>query len=333
MTVSPFRLQWSSTSGLNFDAFNSPLTVQEPNHSIIDEDSLSEDGLPQVWEEDFDPNVVIDRHRLANYRNRTIRVVTIWSKPFVQPKPRKLGAPEALKIDRFEGFCVDLLEEISRIVGFKYDIHIVYDGIFGTKIGEMPPQKVVVLSRRPLSNRIERRIETRKLQVWNGLIGEILNNTADLVMAPLTVNYLRAQVVEFSEPFLTFGLSLIIKKPGKQKPGSLSFLRPLSNAVWFTIFGAWITVSLGLYVIARISPTEWQVKTDPVTKKKYFDRRFTLGNSVWISFAAFVQQVLFNVTLLCWVQFLNNNQEYAFRVWISHLEHLEPAFLSPSGGL
>ncbi|VDL57446.1 unnamed protein product [Hymenolepis diminuta] len=282
--------RWSSTSGLNFEAFKPPLTDQDLDSPGVDEEFPNEDGLPQTWEEDFDPNVIIDRQRLADYRNRTIRVVTIWSKPFVQPKPRKLDAPEPRGLDRFEGFCVDLLEEISKIVGFKYEIHIVYDGIFGSKIGELPPEKVVVLSRRPLSNQIERRIETRRLQVWNGLIGEILNNTADLVMAPLTVSYTRAQVVEFSEPFLAFGLSLIIKKPGKQKSGSLSFLRPLSNAVWFAIFGAWLTVSLGLYVIARISPTEWQIKTDPVTKKRYFNRRFSLGNSVWISFAAFVQQ-------------------------------------------
>lgn len=287
-----FQLQWSPSTHLNFDAFKPRLIEKEPDTAPKEsEDFESGEHLPQVWEEDFDPSVVIDRQRLADYRNRTIRVVTIWSKPFVQPKPRKLGAPEARGIDRFEGFCVDLLEEISKIVGFKYDIHIVYDGIFGTKIGELPPQRVEVLSRRPLSNLVDRRVETRRLQVWNGLIGEILNNTADLVVAPLTVNYLRAQVVEFSEPFLAFGLSLIIKKPGKQKSGSLSFLRPLSNAVWFAIFGAWITVSLGIYVIARISPTEWQVTIDPVTGKRYYNRRFTLGNSAWISFAAFVQQV------------------------------------------
>lgn len=217
--------------------------------------------------------------------------MTIWSNPFVQPKPRKLGAPNPVGIDRFEGFCVDLLEEISKIVGFKYEIHIVYDGIFGTKVGELPPEQVEVLSRRPLSNKIERRIETRRLQVWNGLIGEILNNTADLVIAPLTVNYFRAKVVEFSEPFLAFGLSLIIKKPGKQKSGSFSFLHPLSDGVWLAILGAWITVSLGLFGIAKLSPTEWKANIDPQTRKKKFSRQFNFGNSVWISFAAFAQQV------------------------------------------
>jgi len=33
--------------------------------------------------------------------------------------------------DRFEGFCVDLLKEISKIVGFTYKIELVPDGSYG----------------------------------------------------------------------------------------------------------------------------------------------------------------------------------------------------------
>ena len=34
---------------------------------------------------------------------------------------------------RFEGFCIDLLDEISKRVGFKYQIYLVPDGKFGSK--------------------------------------------------------------------------------------------------------------------------------------------------------------------------------------------------------
>lgn len=33
--------------------------------------------------------------------------------------------------ERYQGFCVDLLEEISGIVGFRYEIQIVPDGKYG----------------------------------------------------------------------------------------------------------------------------------------------------------------------------------------------------------
>ena len=34
--------------------------------------------------------------------------------------------------DRFEGFCVDLLAEISNVLRFNYSIHLVADGKYGS---------------------------------------------------------------------------------------------------------------------------------------------------------------------------------------------------------
>ena len=38
--------------------------------------------------------------------------------------------------DRFEGFCVDMLEEIAKILGFNYTIKLVDDGQYGAPTGE-----------------------------------------------------------------------------------------------------------------------------------------------------------------------------------------------------
>ena len=35
------------------------------------------------------------------------------------------------KNERYEGFCVDLLAEVAKIVGFKYEIELVPDGKYG----------------------------------------------------------------------------------------------------------------------------------------------------------------------------------------------------------
>uniref|UniRef100_A0ACB8FR13 Glutamate receptor ionotropic, kainate 3 n=1 Tax=Sphaerodactylus townsendi TaxID=933632 RepID=A0ACB8FR13_9SAUR len=35
--------------------------------------------------------------------------------------------------DRFEGYCVDLLKELSHILGFVYDIRLVEDGKYGAQ--------------------------------------------------------------------------------------------------------------------------------------------------------------------------------------------------------
>lgn len=33
--------------------------------------------------------------------------------------------------DRFEGYCIDLLRELSTILGFRYEVRLVEDGKFG----------------------------------------------------------------------------------------------------------------------------------------------------------------------------------------------------------
>lgn len=35
--------------------------------------------------------------------------------------------------DRFEGYCIDLLKELSHILGFSYEIRLVEDGKYGAQ--------------------------------------------------------------------------------------------------------------------------------------------------------------------------------------------------------
>ena len=59
--------------------------------------------------------------------------------------------------DRFEGFCVDLLAEISNVLHFNYSIHLVADGQYGSMEG----------------------IE------WTGMIRELMDKASDaLMLAP-----------------------------------------------------------------------------------------------------------------------------------------------------
>lgn len=36
-------------------------------------------------------------------------------------------------VDRFEGYCIDLLRELANILGFTYDIRLVEDGKYGAQ--------------------------------------------------------------------------------------------------------------------------------------------------------------------------------------------------------
>ena len=57
--------------------------------------------------------------------------------------------------------------------------------------------------------------------MFSGLIGELVGERADLIVAPLTINPERAQVMEFSKPFKYQGITILQKR--------VSRLRKMNN--------------------------------------------------------------------------------------------------------
>jgi hypothetical protein len=74
----------------------------------------------------------------------------------------------------------------------------------------------------------------------------------------LTITLVREEVIDFSKPFMSLGISIMIKKPTKSKPGVFSFLDPLAYEIWMCIVFAYIGVSVVLFLVSRFSPYEWQ---------------------------------------------------------------------------
>jgi len=108
-----------------------------------------------------------------------------------------------------------------------------------------------------------------------------------MAIAPLTINEDRQRVVDFTKQFMKTGISIMIKKPDKEKPGVFSFMYPLSNLVWLCVMVAFISVSLVLFFVGRWSPYEWG-DIDP--KLGTPTNHFSLLNTLWFSLGALMQQ-------------------------------------------
>ncbi|KHJ88798.1 hypothetical protein OESDEN_11399 [Oesophagostomum dentatum] len=134
---------------------------------------------------------------------------------------------------KFEGFCIDLLAELSKDLGFTYTIHAVRDGKYGNDVYGNGS--------------------------WDGMIGEILRGEAEMAVAPLTVNFRRSEVVAFTKPFLSLGISILYKVPDDYQPDLFSFLNPLSWQIWMAILAAIVCVTLGMYTVSRVTPYEWNL--------------------------------------------------------------------------
>ncbi|XP_075897655.1 glutamate receptor 1a isoform X1 [Nelusetta ayraudi] len=224
-------------------------------------------------------------------QNRTYIVTTILESPYVMLKKNH----EQLQgNDRYEGYIVELAAEIAKHVGYQYKLKVVTDGKYGARDPET--------------------------KMWNGMVGELVYGKADVAVAPLTITLVREEVIDFSKPFMSLGISIMIKKPTKSKPGVFSFLDPLAYEIWMCIVFAYIGVSVVLFLVSRFSPYEWhaedyeeggepqtptqaaaaaangvqqgQAPTQPSAAQQSPEQtnEFGIFNSLWFSLGAFMQQ-------------------------------------------
>lgn len=161
--------------------------------------------------------------------------------------------------DRFEGYCLDLLKELSNILGFSYEVKLVSDGKYGAQNdkGEWNGMVRELIDHvRTNPHFTNQRISERYLVVSpSPLLCSVylcaVPQVADLAVAPLTITYVREKVIDFSKPFMTLGISILYHKPNGTNPGVFSFLNPLSPDIWMYVLLACLGVSCVLFVIAR----------------------------------------------------------------------------------
>ncbi|XP_033948505.1 glutamate receptor 1a isoform X3 [Pseudochaenichthys georgianus] len=221
-------------------------------------------------------------------QNRTYIVTTILESPYVMMKKNH---EQLVGNDKYEGYIVELAAEIAKHVGYQYKLKVVSDGKYGARDPEN--------------------------KMWNGMVGELVYGKADVAVAPLTITLVREEVIDFSKPFMSLGISIMIKKPTKSKPGVFSFLDPLAYEIWMCIVFAYIGVSVVLFLVSRFSPYEWHAEdyeegAEPQSPTQASangvqqgqappqqnnnqqsleqTNEFGIFNSLWFSLGAFMQQ-------------------------------------------
>ncbi|XP_063534432.1 glutamate receptor ionotropic, kainate 2 isoform X2 [Cydia strobilella] len=194
-------------------------------------------------------------------QNKTLIVTTILSSPYCM---RKEASEKLTGNAQFEGYAIDLIHEISKILGFNYTFKLAPDGRYGSF--------------------------NRETKEWDGMIRELLEQRADVAIADLTITYDREQVVDFTMPFMNLGISVLYRKPIKQPPNLFSFLSPLSLDVWIYMATAYLGVSVLLFILARFSPYEWDSPRNCLDEPQVLENQFTLLNSLWFTIGSLMQQ-------------------------------------------
>ncbi|XP_013416771.1 glutamate receptor ionotropic, kainate 2 isoform X2 [Lingula anatina] len=196
-------------------------------------------------------------------QNKTLIVTTIQEPPYLMLRKAQPGV-ELKGNARFYGYCVDLLAEISKLLNFNFTIKLVDDGNYGAPVGPNGE--------------------------WNGMVRELIDMKADLTVAPMTITYVREQVIDFTKPFMNLGISILFKKPEASTPDLFAFMSPLSFEVWLYMLAAYVGVSITLFVLARFSPYEWY-NTHPCNQESdIVENQFNMLNSLWFTIGSLMQQ-------------------------------------------
>ncbi|KAJ2951072.1 hypothetical protein O0L34_g5452 [Tuta absoluta] len=169
------------------------------------------------------------------------------------------------------GYAVDLITEIFKAIEekestlkFKLEFREVRDGGYGNPI--------------------------EGSKKWNGIMGELMEHTADLGICDLTITSERNSVVDFSTPFMTTGISMLFKEPEPETPDQFSFIKPLSVDVWLYLATTYIIVSFLFLICARMSQLDW-VNPHPCNQNpENLENIWSFYNCTWFAMGTIMTQ-------------------------------------------
>ncbi|XP_021197245.3 glutamate receptor ionotropic, kainate 2 [Helicoverpa armigera] len=195
-------------------------------------------------------------------------VISRRAKPYFSFK-EKCEKTECKDDDRFEGFSVDLVDNIFRILReekYNYTYRFIHD--YDMEYGKVDPTT----------------------HTWTGLVGYLLDKKADLAVCDLTITEERKKVVDFSVPFMSLGISILYTQDRKVQPGMFSFLNPYTFEVWMHTATAYCVVSIVLFICARISPADWE-NPEPCEKDpEELENIWTFKNCAWLTMGSIMTQ-------------------------------------------
>ncbi|XP_076758072.1 uncharacterized protein LOC143427655 isoform X1 [Xylocopa sonorina] len=148
------------------------------------------------------------------------------------------------------GLSMDLMSLVSRELGFRYDLYLVKDGLFGKRNGSSG--------------------------TWNGIMGELVSARAQLAFAPLSVSAHRAKVVDFTTPYFFSGVSFLTAPKHKSEISLFAFLLPFSTELWIAVF-----TSLNFTAIA-VALYEWfsPFGLNPWGRQR--SKNFSIASALWV---------------------------------------------------
>ncbi|XP_043285418.1 uncharacterized protein [Venturia canescens] len=148
------------------------------------------------------------------------------------------------------GLTMDLLSLVSHELGFRFDLYVSRDGLFGKRNGQNG--------------------------TWNGVVGELLHGNAQLAFAPMSVLSRRAEVIDFTTPYFFSGVSFLTAPKPKSEIPLLAFLMPFSTELWIAVFTFLNVTAMAVAVYEWFSP----FGLNPWGRQR--SKNFSIASALWV---------------------------------------------------
>lgn len=185
------------------------------------------------------------------------RIVTALSPPFAMATSlqeglclRGIACRQGNNTVCCYGISMDLLSLVARELGFRFELYIARDGLFGKRIGSSGK--------------------------WNGIMGELTSGKAQMAFAPLSVSAIRADVVDFTTPYFFSGVSILAALRRKSEIPLLAFLLPFSPELWIAVFTSLNITAMAVAVYEWFSP----FGLNPWGRQR--SKNFSIASALWV---------------------------------------------------
>ncbi|KAF2898653.1 hypothetical protein ILUMI_07524 [Ignelater luminosus] len=161
---------------------------------------------------------------------------------------------------QWTGYCVELIQHLSRRLNFDYELVLPQKGSFGKKDASGK---------------------------WDGLVGDLMRGDTDMAVAPMVIRADREEVIDYIPPFFTqSGISIVMRKPVKET-SLFKFMTVLKLEVWGSIGAVLICTALMMWFLDKYSPFSATNKPDVYN---YNCREFSLKECFWFALTSFTPQ-------------------------------------------
>jgi len=155
-----------------------------------------------------------------------------------------------------------LLERLARDLKFDIQLYVTADQQFGHAV-----------------------VDADGHEHWTGLVGDLVNGSAQMAVAAFSVTRSRSRVVDFTAPYFYGGFSLVVAEE-KRRPPIYAFMEPFDGWVWISIVVSATVVAVALSLLEWNSP----FGLNPWGRKR--KTNYTLGSGLNMVYAILFQHTI-----------------------------------------